>query len=256
MVYVTSDIHGQIELFNRMLKKINFTDNDVLYVLGVDRGPAGIKLLLKIMRTPNIHMLLGNHELMMNNTLLSYNDRELMWNYANVWFQNGGQITLQQFLKYSENTQKKIIKYIDKLPSEFRVTVNDIEFVLCHAIPSPSSFKINPFENTLEGLGYHTEREMAAWERHLRLKDDNFKGKIIIHGHTPTKFHDENGKMSVAYYDEKGFLSDEPNNKTYEINIDCGCSYIAYDKPGGRLACIRLDDMQVFYEDPEDRVKN
>ena len=48
--YVISDIHGQYEPFKRILQQINFSDDDVLYVLGdaIDRGPDGIKILKEI----------------------------------------------------------------------------------------------------------------------------------------------------------------------------------------------------------------
>ena len=43
MIYVMSDIHGQASAFYKMLKKICFSDNDQMYVLGdvIDRGPDG-----------------------------------------------------------------------------------------------------------------------------------------------------------------------------------------------------------------------
>ena len=34
MTYVVSDIHGCLDKFNRLLREIRFTDNDILYVLG------------------------------------------------------------------------------------------------------------------------------------------------------------------------------------------------------------------------------
>ena len=48
MTYVMSDIHGRIDLFEKMLNEINFSKNDKLYVLGdcIDRG-GGLKVLLK-----------------------------------------------------------------------------------------------------------------------------------------------------------------------------------------------------------------
>ncbi len=46
--------------------KIHFSAQDTLYILGdvVDRGPHGVEILQEIMRTPNMKMLLGNHEFM------------------------------------------------------------------------------------------------------------------------------------------------------------------------------------------------
>lgn len=56
MRYVIADIHGCCEAYNRLLKKINFTDKDELYVLGdvVDRGFAPIDLLKDMMMQKRI----------------------------------------------------------------------------------------------------------------------------------------------------------------------------------------------------------
>ena len=33
-IYVLSDLHGHYNIFIKMLEKINFSDDDVLYILG------------------------------------------------------------------------------------------------------------------------------------------------------------------------------------------------------------------------------
>ena len=45
--YVVADIHGEADRFYAMLEKIQFSDIDMMYILGdvIDRGPDGIKLL-------------------------------------------------------------------------------------------------------------------------------------------------------------------------------------------------------------------
>lgn len=68
MIYVTSDLHGYpIEKFKKLLKKVDFNDDDFLYVLGdvIDRGEDGIKIIKWLMAQPNAQLLLGNHEAMM-----------------------------------------------------------------------------------------------------------------------------------------------------------------------------------------------
>lgn len=47
MHYVMSDLHGCYQEYREALEKINFNEQDTLYVLGdvVDRGPEPIKLL-------------------------------------------------------------------------------------------------------------------------------------------------------------------------------------------------------------------
>ena len=49
MIYCMSDIHGRIDLFEKMLEKINLKKGDMLYIIGdsIDRG-GGLKVLKKI----------------------------------------------------------------------------------------------------------------------------------------------------------------------------------------------------------------
>ena len=67
MIYVLSDIHGNLKRFESIMKQINLQPDDTLYILGdvVDRNPDGIKILRKLMKMPNVKMLIGNHEYMM-----------------------------------------------------------------------------------------------------------------------------------------------------------------------------------------------
>ena len=46
--YVMSDLHGEADRFHAMLKKIRFSEDDTMVLLGdvIDRGPDGIALLL------------------------------------------------------------------------------------------------------------------------------------------------------------------------------------------------------------------
>ena len=106
MIYVTSDIHGNIERYRSVIDQIKLRPDDTLYILGdvIDRFPGGIDLLLEIMDTPNIKMLLGNHEYMMLCALgekkylsgrLRYNDLN---GYRQPWYWNGGSVTQRSFL--------------------------------------------------------------------------------------------------------------------------------------------------------------
>ena len=46
--YVLSDIHGNFEIFKRMLEKIQFNSHDQLYILGdiCDRGPCSLDIFI------------------------------------------------------------------------------------------------------------------------------------------------------------------------------------------------------------------
>lgn len=244
MTYVMSDIHGQGKLFNEMLKKINFKDEDELYILGdvIDRGPDGIKLLLKTMRSKNIHMLLGNHELMMLNVFfpISPTSGDII-NNVMLWYQQGGRITKDAFLRYSDSTKVRILSYIKHLPVQFKITVNGREFLLCHASPHPSEYRNDPFEIEENRLRYSTDKEFAVWDRHRSfITDTAFNDKTVIFGHTPTFWLDSSlNPMRILKGQDI-------------IDIDCGCAAIPYhnNELGGCLGCLRLEDMKEFYVSP------
>ena len=69
--YTVSDLHGQYDIFEKLLETIHFSDDDFMYVLGdaIDRGPDGIRILQMIKDAPNMDLLLGNHEFMMLNAV-------------------------------------------------------------------------------------------------------------------------------------------------------------------------------------------
>ena len=66
VIYCVSDIHGELDKYERMLELIRFSDSDQMYIIGdvIDRGAMGVDVLRKIMDAPNMTMLLGNHEQM------------------------------------------------------------------------------------------------------------------------------------------------------------------------------------------------
>ena len=64
MNYVMSDIHGDDAKFFEMLRTINLSQDDMLYILGdvVDHGKSSLLILDYIMQEDNIVLLKGNHE--------------------------------------------------------------------------------------------------------------------------------------------------------------------------------------------------
>ena len=50
--YVLSDLHGHYEVFKAMLNKIDFDDQDTLYILGdvCDRGPRSLEIYFEIQK--------------------------------------------------------------------------------------------------------------------------------------------------------------------------------------------------------------
>lgn len=103
--YAISDLHGQYGIFEKLLEVIDFSDDDYMYVLGdaIDRGPDGIRILQKIMTSPNMDLLIGNHEfLMLNSVDLDGSIDSVPGKDADLWLNyNGADHTFSQYKQSS-----------------------------------------------------------------------------------------------------------------------------------------------------------
>ena len=238
MKYTISDIHGNLNGFMKMLKKINFTEADELYVLGdvIDRGLFGIEILQYIMDHSNIKMLLGNHELFMIQSLID-NDWEIFkcWTSEN----NGGLVTYEAFMNLKEREKDDILDYLTTLPLRFNVTEAGSKYHLCHA-SSPVLWKRLVEAGKITQWPF-TKRDFCTWDRrhHKELNELGRENDVkIIIGHTPTPM--------LSVFEGKA----EPLMLgNHLLNIDCGSAYINHDeyKDVCRLACLRLGDDVTFY---------
>ncbi len=219
MTYVMADIHGNLQRFNSIMEQIKFTEDDHLYVLGdvIDRFPDGIQILQKLFRMKNATVLLGNHEQLM---------LRAVWLPADIsaikhWYQNGGQMTHKAWLDLTPKEKMEIILGFQKCPLNTEIKIREETYLLCHGSP------LELFdEETSEWPSpvFHT-----IWER-IKPQDEMPQGKTVIFGHCPTGIYQPIQPMALWYGDRK-------------IGIDCGAGYAEY----GRLCCLRLDDMKVFY---------
>ena len=135
MIYCISDIHGEILRWQKMLEMIQFSDKDVLYVLGdvIDRNPHGIEILQDIMRRPNIKFIVGNHEAMMLDAFWSSND----YDARRLWTQNGGGSTYRTMVyKIPTEERLRILRFVQEAPDHLEVEVNGRLFHLVHGMPS------------------------------------------------------------------------------------------------------------------------
>lgn len=214
-VYCISDIHGDYERFEKMLDKINFSQNDTMYVIGdvVDRGKEPIRLLIKIMETPNIILLEGNHEEMMQLALDPIHEKRVM----HIWRWNGGGVTFNQFIRLEKEQREKILDYLSTLPDYMEILVGEKRFYLVHGCPSD----------------IHNTRVWERVDKDIDYTEMNLG--TIIFGHTPTLMY-----MDV---DKNDYLKIFHGKGT--IGIDCGCGHSMIENR--RLACLRLDDMKEFY---------
>ena len=142
MVYVASDLHGYpLEEFLRLLDKADFSDGDLLYILGdvVDRGEDGVRTLLWIMEQPNVFMILGNHEemLLASRPLLGEVTDDMVRSISadtlaafGRWMRNGGGVTARALNALPPEKRDEITSLLLDLPLYERVNAGGREFLL------------------------------------------------------------------------------------------------------------------------------
>ena len=236
MIYVMSDIHGNMENFKSVMKQIKLKDEDTLYILGdvLDRGPHPVKILRKLMEMPNAICLVGNHEFMALECLefllgeITYAsiekleaDGKLLDN-VNTWQSNGSKTTIDEFKQLDSEARHDVIDFIRELSVYEEVSVNDKDYLLVHA-----------------GLGnYSLEKDIEDYSIHelIWAKADYdvqyYTDKYVITGHIPTQFIEDNPHPGYIY------------RRNNHIAIDCGANI-----PGGRLAALCLDTGEEFYSE-------
>lgn len=225
--YVIGDVHGDKCRYFEMLQKIELKDTDKLIMIGdiIDRGHFGIDILLDIMSRNNVELVIGNHDLMMLDSITDKVNEEV-WMYH--WIKNGGQVTYNDFMERPKEVQNSILEYLDKAEFSKTINVNDRTFYIVHGGPKGSDI-----ENTFEDDKYN-----VAWNR-LRF-DINQKYEDydhIVFGHTCTSKFQNTEEKHFEIFHGQGV------NRQY-IGIDCGCGH---SNNKCCLACIRLDDLKEFY---------
>jgi len=204
-VYACSDLHGSLELWNKI--KVYLHPEDRLYFLGdaADRGVDGWEIIKDMLDSPRVIYIRGNHEQMLLNTMLHGHPDEMA-----LWRHNGG---LPTWLAAKDDP--KVAEYLERLNETPLFTTYESEkyqYYLCHAGYTP------PFYKDL------------LWDRgHFWDKvDDMEPDEIIVHGHTPTDilredyfdFYQEEGRFIYIAHGDAVEYSDG-----HKIDIDCGTAY-------------------------------
>ncbi len=231
LIYCISDIHGKYTQYKALLEKVNFNDNDILFVLGdvLDRGPNAIKVLQDMMSRLNVYPIIGNHEYMamycfkylmkeITEESIEALDEEILL-LIQDWFSNGGETTYKEFVKLSPSKRQDILDYLEEFTLYEEIEVNGKSFVLCHG-----------------GIGNFNEtkplEEYSLFDMAFNRPDYSkvyFSNKYLVTGHTPTPLVDESCEGGKIY---------QQNN---HIAIDCGAVF------GGQLGMICLDTFETFY---------
>jgi len=259
MHYCVSDIHGDIDAFHKILKKINFSDNDELYILGdiLDRGKDGINIFLEILDMPNVHLIKGNHEALLEeyNWLRATEDRYLPVFLKYSWDPNGGEVTREAFeeLRYKDIAKaKKILERIHDAKYEIKLNINNQNYILRHNLGVEEYNLARDLKLVDNGI---LPEDFIIWDRKMLFTVD-YPNDIVIFGHTPVSLLYESLEKSPfrlpndLFFKLRKYSTDDKltifsyNN---QYCIDCGAVFSYYNDKRFRLACLRLEDMKEFY---------
>ncbi len=191
-VFVMSDLHGRYHTYRAMLDKIRFGKEDVLYLLGdlCDRGPYGRKLYLDVMDRPNVHTVMGNHEHMALDDIVSF---------------------VQEYRTFSQEERRRIYEFMQNMPLIRSIQVGGRTYLLSHTISDQRGPDARLKEHT--AWDFLWERP-SSFHPNLRIADLPQNTGFII-GHTPT--------LNITPHRPDIFFG-EGNI----INVDCGAGFPQY----------------------------
>ncbi len=230
-----SDIHGCFDKYQAMLRELDFSSRDTLYVLGdvIDRGPDGVKILQDMNARPNVIPILGNHEFtaaiclpwlmeeVTDQSLDKLDETQLA--ALSEWIANGGGPTLRALKELSQEERQDILEYLREMELYAEVDAGGRPFVLVHA----------GLENFAPGKPLSSYQLSDFILGRPIMEKDYFSDKFLVFGHTPVRLLRQQAGQP---------LSDKIFRRGNQIAIDCGCVF-----KGGQLGCLCLDTMEEFY---------
>lgn len=284
--YVTSDAHGHLRALDRALELAQPSAEDRIVVLGdmVDRGPDPVGVLDLVRSLPGAHVLLGNHERMLLDTIAADNEADTL-----MWHMNGGFTTAEGLDALPQERYIDLIEWIAGLAAYDVVSVPDLRpsapvgaertYVLCHAgIDAPrlraslEAAGVVPgiaggfgqvsvgalvgamAEQTLEDLLWIRE---PFWGAPTGLVGLDGSGPIVVAGHTPSILLGSYATMMTgtgADGELRGVMVEvgacrDTGGVADRIDIDCSA---AAGAPSGRVGIMRLEDRRVWLADVEE----
>lgn len=238
MLYFMSDIHGAYDAFLALLKKVKFSENDRLYIIGdvldgnTHDPKANWRLLEYIMSHDNIELLLGNHELAHAGYLLADSKGDIkqkqMWKDYLCDPLCGGK-PLVDFWEENPLLKMRYLQYLIARPVSVLVQEDDRFYYLVHGKPVACTAyqrdidyindqlqaAVNFKENITQAL--RTDPHVVC-ESGVDMDQVTKENLYAVVGHTP-----------VRYVTTKS--PQEPGEKKYQritkknhiVDIDCGC---------------------------------
>ncbi len=219
MTYFISDIHGEYDLFMRLLDKIKFSPCDTLIVLGdmIEKGPCSIRVLKELYALANAVCVLGNHEY----DFLKY--YRVLMNRTKTDF-DGAFRQLQRYFPFDDTLLTwELLDWLDSLPHYVRSQ----DYIGVHAgVPLDKNGLIKPIE---EGI-----IEQFVYDRNFKNPETVVNDfRTVLYGHTPTSYYNGTGEI-ILYPRETG--------KGYSrVHLDTGVTLT------GLLGCFCFETGACYY---------
>jgi len=223
MIYAMASPQGCKAKYDAMLKEIEFSKSDLLFVLGdiLDGGDGGISILFDMMLRENVFPIMGTHDFVAYEILSSIlketrqNDSaplsEELAERCRRWMESGGEATMMEFAKLQEDEKDALLEYLEEFSLWEEVEADGKEFILAHSVPTD-------FCRGDELEEYDAE-DILSGEPDFSIQ--YFEGKTLVTSHTPS--------------------GDSVKRKNGSVLINCG----AYEND--RLAAYCLDTDEEFY---------
>lgn len=226
MTYCISDIHGEYDLFMRLLDKIKYSNSDRLIICGdlIDKGASSVRLAKTIFNLPNSYCIMGNHEYMffkfyrsrMHSAILDF---DAILCHLQRYFPEDGDLL-----------DWDTVDMLVDLP--YYIEEND--FICVHAgVPMDEEGRVLPLNEVSPEEFVHDRR----FKDPMVLPKES---KCVLFGRTPTT--NINPIPKILTYPKTGCTQGSGNISDYcKIHLDTGASM------NGILGCFCVDNCQEFY---------
>lgn len=230
-ILIISDIHGGYDLFVKLLSKINYNSNDILFILGdiLEKGPDSLKTLRYVMslyEKGNVYMVLGNNDhiclhILNDEKIDKYPKylkkiRSIYHDFGeelnvDLSYDNIDNVNLRDFNKLIRENYSKELNFIKNLPT----IIESEDFLFAHA-------SITDYENMKDLDPY----EVMRYDYFMRC---NYKlPKMLFVGHYPT----------VAFVYDKCYVGPVTDIEKNITSIDGGYT----SKIGGQINMLILNE--------------
>ena len=128
-VYVVSDIHNYADGFKRLLKKIQFNENDLLIIDGdiFDRGDKPVELYFEILKYPNIQVIQGNHDVWVARQIIEQFGHRKTGEYISY-----NTVAIME-KRLTPVDMLRLAEWIQEKPYYINLTINGRKYQIAHA---------------------------------------------------------------------------------------------------------------------------